>query len=418
MKRGLIAVILGAFLAIVAARADLPPPVLSGADAYGDWSTDAPDVVRRLAPTDMPAPYASKSVANPPHLVARPEGAWPKVPEGFKVTAAFTGLNAPRLLRRAPNGDMFLALTEAGEVRVLRPGGDPVFAKGLNRPFGIAFYPPGPEPQWVYIGTTDAVLRFPYHNGDAVAAGPAQAVVPTLPEGGHWTRDVVFTGDGKKMLVSVGSASNAMEHDGIDETGRADILEFDPEGKGLRVFAGGLRNPVGLAFHPETNDLWTVVNERDGLGDNLPPDYATRVVEGGFYGWPWYYIGAHHDPRHGGAHPELARSVLLPDVLIQPHSAPIQLAVYTGSQFPTVYRNDIFVALHGSWNRARRTGYKLVRLHLDHGKPVGGYADFMTGFVTPEGEVWGRPTGVGVEADGSLLVSDDASGTVWRITYI
>ncbi|HYM02178.1 MAG TPA: PQQ-dependent sugar dehydrogenase [Stellaceae bacterium] len=196
------------------------------------------------------------------------------------------------------------------------------------------------------------------------------------------------------------------------------MLEFDPDGKEGRRYATGIRNPVGLAFHPLTGDLWTAVNERDGLGDNLPPDYVTRVREGGFYGWPWFYIGNHQDPRHKGERPGLGTTVTVPDVLIQPHSAPLHLAVYTGAQFPDEYRNDIFVALHGSWNRARRTGYKVVRIVLRNGEPTGEYEDFMLGFVAPDGSVWGRPVGVTVASDGALLVSDDVANVVWRVSYV
>jgi glucose/arabinose dehydrogenase len=218
------------------------------------------------------------------------------------------------------------------------------------------------------------------------------------------------------MFLSVASASNVQQGGG-DESLRANILELRPDGSGMRRFAAGLRNPVGMAIHPETGDLWTAVNERDGLGDNLPPDYVTRVASGGFYGWPWFYIGAHQDPHHEGAHAELKSRVTLPDVLIQPHSAPLQLAVYTGTQFPPEYRDDIFVALHGSWNRSQRTGYKVIRVKLRDGKPTGEHEDFLTGFVTPRGDVWGRPVGVTVADDGSLLVSEDANGTVWRVSY-
>jgi glucose/arabinose dehydrogenase len=218
------------------------------------------------------------------------------------------------------------------------------------------------------------------------------------------------------MYVSVGSASNDQEWVS-DESRRANILELNPDGSGERRFATGLRNPVEMAIHPVTGALWTIVNERDALGDNLPPDYVTSVRDSAFYGWPWYYIGANQDPRHKGEHAELRDKITVPDVLIQPHSAPLGIAVYTGQQFPVAYRNDLFVALHGSWNRAQRTGYKLVHVALKDGKARGDYEDFMTGFVTGDGNVWGRPVGVAVAPDGALLVSDDGGGVVWRITY-
>jgi glucose/arabinose dehydrogenase len=390
---------------------------------FGDYTKDAPGVRHRITATDLPPPYASRSSSNGPDIVRQPAGAMPQLPPGFTAEIFASRLEQPRLLRTAPNGDIFLAETGAGAVKVLRAGapGQPAtvatFAAGLDNPFGLAFYPLGDNPQFLYVGTIGAVLRFPYRNGDTRASGKPEAIIPELPEGGHSTRDVLFSADGKRLFVSVGSRSNVAESAFADEANRADILVFSPEGKSETRFAAGIRNPVGLALHPLTNDLWTAVNERDGLGDDLPPDYVTSVREGGFYGWPWYYIGGHQDPRHKGEHPELKDRVVVPDVLIQPHSAPLQLAVYTGTQFPEAYRNDIFVALHGSWNRARRTGYKVVRVLLKDGKPTGAYEDFMTGLVTPDGNVWARPVGVGVAKDGSLLVSEDANGTIWRITY-
>jgi len=390
---------------------------------FGDYTKDAPGVRHRITATDLPPPYASRSSSNGPDIVPQPAGAMPQLPPGFTAEIFASRLEQPRLLRTAPNGDIFLAETGAGAIKVLRAGapGQPAtvatFATGLDIPFGLAFYPLGDNPQFLYVGTIGAVLRFPYRNGDTRASGKPETIIPELPEGGHSTRDVLFSADGKRLFVSVGSRSNVADSAFADEANRADILVFSPEGKSETRFAAGIRNPVGLALHPLTNDLWTAVNERDGLGDDLPPDYVTSVREGGFYGWPWYYIGGHQDPRHKGEHPELKDRVVVPDVLIQPHSAPLQLAVYNGTQFPEAYRNDIFVALHGSWNRARRTGYKVVRVLLKDGKPTGAYEDFMTGLVTPDGNVWARPVGVGVAKDGSLLVSEDANGTIWRITY-
>ena len=217
------------------------------------------------------------------------------------------------------------------------------------------------------------------------------------------------------MYVSVGSRSNV--DDDATEKRRAAILAFDPDGKNERTFASGIRNPVGLAIHPRTGQLWTSVNERDGLGDHLVPDYITHVEEGGFYGWPWYYLGSNEDPRHTGKHPELKDKVIVPDVLVQSHSASLDLTFYDGSQFPEEYRLDAFAAEHGSWNRARRTGYKVIRVPMKDGKATGEYEDFLVGFVTSEGNVWGRPVGVTVAADGSLLVTDDGSGTIWRVAY-
>jgi glucose/arabinose dehydrogenase len=397
------------------------PPVLTGDAAYGDWTTAAPGVRRQITPADLPPPYATRNAANGPRVVTRPRDALPRVPPGFKVEVFASQLNAPRVIRPAPNGDIFIAETGGGAIRILHAGADApegpgvVYAEGLDEPFGLAFYPPGSDPQYLYVGTVDAVLRFAYRNGDATARGTPERIA-RLPAGGHSTRDVIFSPDGRKMYVSVGSASNDQEG-ASDESRRANILELSPDGSGERRFATGLRNPVEMAIHPATGALWTIVNERDALGDNLPPDYVTSVRDGAFYGWPWYYIGANQDPRHKGEHAELRDKITVPDVLIQPHSAPLGIAVYTGQQFPVAYRNDLFVALHGSWNRAQRTGYKLVHVPLKDGKARGEYEDFMTGFVTGDGNVWGRPVGVAVAPDGALLVSDDGGGVVWRITY-
>jgi glucose/arabinose dehydrogenase len=420
-RLSMVAALLGASLALApAARTADAPALRVGAAAYGDWTGDAPGVRRHIAPADMPPPYATLSASNGARYVPRPTGASPKVPPGFKVEALAVRLTEPRLLRVAPNGDIFVAEMSAGDVRLLRAGGGAseagaLYAEGLDGPFGLAFFPPGNDPKYLYVGTTTAVLRYAYRNGDARPSGPPETVV-RLPAGGHATRDVIFSPDGRKMYVTVGSASNDQEFPS-DETRRANILEFAPDGSGERRFATGLRNPVEMAIHPLTGDLWTVVNERDGRGDNLPPDYVTRVRDGAFFGWPWYYVGANQDPRHQGEHPELRDSIAVPDVLIQPHSAPLGIAVYTGRQFPPAYRSGLFVALHGSWNRAQRTGYKLVYVPLADGIPSGDYEDFMTGFVTPESNVWGRPVAVAVAPDGSLLVSDDAGGVVWRISY-
>jgi glucose/arabinose dehydrogenase len=401
----------------------------TGKDALGDWTTDAPGVRRKITLDDLATPYETPSAQNFPRVVKRPEGAWPKAPEGFEVTAFATELVEPRVIVRAPNGDLFLTESRANRVRVLRdadgdgkPEVSEVFATGLHRPFGIAFYPPGPEPKYVYVGNTDSVVRFPYQNGATKAGGPAEMIVEDIPSGreqvgggGHWTRDVEFSPDGKTLFVSVGSRSNVSDDE--REKRRADILAFDPDGKNERVFAWGIRNPVGLATHPKTGQLWTSVNERDLLGDHLVPDYVTHVEEGGFYGWPWYYIGAHQDPRHEGKHPELKDKVIVPDVLVQSHSASLDMTFYDGDKFPEEYRLDAFAAEHGSWNRARRTGYKVIRLPMKDGKATGEYEDFLVGFVTEDGNVWGRPVGVAVAKDGALMVTDDGSGTVWRVAF-
>jgi glucose/arabinose dehydrogenase len=355
-------------------------------------------------------------------------------------------------LRTAPGGDVFAAETAAGRVAVLRtadgaarPVRVSTFARGLDRPFGVAFYPPGPHPRWIYIANANHVIRYPYRNGDLKARGPAQAVVARLAAStsDHSTRDITFMPDGKVMLVSVGAGSN--EGDGADlprwpvakaeafdaahglgaawgaETDRADLLAFSPDGRGRHVYAAGLRNCVTVRVQPGTSTPWCVVNERDMLGDNLPPDYATRVRAGAFYGWPWYYIGGHQDPHHKGQRPDLAGKVTVPDVLIAAHSAPLGLAFYEARRgpaaFPAAYLGDPFVGLHGSWNRRWRTGYKVVRILMKDGQPTGAYQDFLTGFVADAGHVWGRPVGVAVAHDGALLVADDAGGVIWRIAY-
>jgi glucose/arabinose dehydrogenase len=401
---------------------------LTGEAAKGDWTTDAPGVRRKLTTDDLPAPFATGSVRNHPRKIRQPQGVWPQVPQGFRVEKFAEGLTNPRMIRTAPNGDLFLAESEANRVRVMRdadgdgkPEVNEVFATGLKQPFGIAFYPPGANPQFVYVANTDSVVSFPYQAGDTKARGAGQTLVNNIPSGGrlegggHWTRDIVFSTDGTKMYVSVGSKSNAS--DDAAEARRARIFEYTPDGKNERVYAYGIRNPVGLAIHPVTGELWASVNERDELGDHLVPDYITHVQDGGFYGWPYYYIGAHPEPRLQEKHPELKDKVIVPDVLIQSHSASLGMTFYTGEKFPAEYRNLPFAAEHGSWNRARRTGYKVIYLPMQGGKATGEYVDFMTGFVTPEGDVWGRPVAVAVGRDGSLFVTDDGGDVLWRIFY-
>jgi len=430
------------FIACTAARGQSGP--LVGQDAFGDWHTNAPGVSRLIRPQNLPRPGATPSSANGPHVVPRPPEAVPQVPAGFKVELFAEGLSGPRIMRVAPNGDIFVAETHAGRIRILRaadgattPTADTIFTSGLDRPFGIAFFPSGDHPQWVYVANTDSVVRFPYRAGDLQASGPAETIVADLPHGGgHSTRDIVFTADDMRMLVSVGSASNDAEGMGSPsggisawreqhplgaswgaETDRAAVLAFDPDGKHRAVFAAGIRNCVGLALQPETGTPWCSTNERDGLGDNLVPDYVTRVREGAFYGWPWFYIGDTEDPRHPGERPDLKGKITVPDVLLQAHSASLEMTFYEGSAFPAAYRGDAFAAEHGSWNRAKRTGYKVVRIRLKDGVPTGEYQDFVTGFVLDDTAVWGRPVGVAVAHDGALLVSEDGNGTIWRVTH-
>jgi glucose/arabinose dehydrogenase len=437
-------------LALLSAAALLVPALaqsgpLVGDAAFGDWRADKPGVSRLIKPEDLPKPGATPSAANFSRVVPRPSSAMLQVPAGFQINLFAEGLSGPRQMRVAPNGDIFVAETRSGRIRVLRapdgsatPSTNEIYAGGLNQPFGIAFFPNGDNPQWIYVANTDRVVRFPYHQGDIKAAEKPEIVVAQLPHGyGHSTRDIVFTKDNKRMLISVGSESNDAEGmgssppDGLpswsdkqpigaswgSETDRADVLMFDPDGKRLGVFATGIRNCVGLAVHPATGDGYCSTNERDGLGDNLVPDYVTRVREGAFYGWPWFYIGGNEDPRHVGQRPDLKGKITAPDVLIQPHSASLGLTFYTGSAFPADYIGDGFAAEHGSWNRSKRTGYKVIRIRLKDGVPTGEYQDFVTGFVINDSEVWGRPVGVAVAHDGALLVSEDGNGTIWRVTH-
>ncbi|MBC7978857.1 MAG: sorbosone dehydrogenase family protein, partial [Myxococcales bacterium] len=373
-------------------------------------------------------PYATASVDNGASIVKRPAGALPQVPAGFVVEQLTTDVKKPRMIRTAPNGDVFVVESSSGRVKVVRGAdrdGGPervgVYATGLKQPFGIGFYPPA-APRWVYVANTDSVVRFPYTEGDLVARGKPETVVDNisgggrLRGGGHWTRDLAFSSDGTKMYVSVGSRSNVS--DDASEARRARIFEYTPDGKNERVYATGIRNPVGLAIHPVTRALWTSVNERDELGDHLVPDYITSVRDGGFYGWPWFYLGANQDPRHAGKHAELRDQVIVPDVLLQSHSASLGLMFYTGTQFPAEYRQQVFAAEHGSWNRARRTGYKVIWAPLKDGVATGAYVDFMTGMVTAKGDVWGRPVAVTQTQQGALVVSDDAGNCLWRIRYV
>jgi glucose/arabinose dehydrogenase len=419
-------------------------PVRTGLAAYGDWHSDAPGVIRKITADDLVAPLETPSTANRSRVIQKPPDAALKASEGFNIEPFVSNLPGARVLRIAPNGDIFLAQSGPGRIVVMRaadgaakPAEIEVFADQLNQPFGIAFYPPGPDPQYVYVGETNEVVRFPYKTGDLKASGKAEVIVPNLPVGGgHWTRDVAFSPDGTTMYVSVGSGSNVAENLppkpdlvawqkehglgaawGAREEWRADVLAFSPDGRNRRAYATGIRNCSGLAVQPSTGTLYCAANERDALGDNLPPDYVTSVTEGAFYGWPWFYIGANEDPRHPNARPDLKGHVTVPDVLLQPHSAPLGLAFNTGKQFPAAWEGDAFVALHGSWNRSLHTGYKIVRLPFHDGKPTGEYQDFVVGFTAGEENVWGRPVDVAFAHDGALLFSEDGNGVIYRVTY-
>ncbi|HEU4852497.1 MAG TPA: PQQ-dependent sugar dehydrogenase [Telluria sp.] len=440
------------YLATLAGAAPTPASVAgASADSAGAWTANVPGKTHHLKPGALPQPYATPSVGNNPKLAPRPDSVLPSVPAGFKASVYAVDPDKGRLPLRAPNGDIFMAQTRKGQVAVLRSSGGEtadtvsVFATGLQRPYGMAFYPAGPNPKYLYVATINSVLRFPYQAGDLTARGEPEVVVAQLSEttGGHTTRNLVFSADGKAMLVSIGSATNVAADIGKAppeplaqwekrhgmgaawgvETDRATVTAFDPDGRNRRTYATGLRNCVGLLVYPGSGDVMCSVNERDELGDDLPPDYVTRVKQGGFYGWPWYYIGGNEDPRLAGIRPDLKTKSIVPDVLLQAHSAPLGMAVYHAPRgakhaFPKEYEGDIFVALHGSWNRGIRTGYKVVRVMMKNGVPTGQYQDFMTGMVLSDREAWGRPSGVEVAADGALLVVDDAGGVVWRVAPV
>jgi glucose/arabinose dehydrogenase len=428
------------------------PAAGTGTKESGDsaaWTADQPGDLHHIKPTDLTVPFASDSAGNGPKLAPRPDGAMPAVPKGFKIGIYADKLGKPRLPLRAPNGDIFLSEAAKGQITVLRSKDgekaetSSVFATGLSRPYGMALWPAGANPKYLYVANVNSVVRFPYSVGELKAKGEPEVVVDKISDstGGHVTRTLAFSNDGKTMFLSVGSATNIAAGIGAkptqslaqweakygvgaawgEETERAAVLAFDADGRNRRPYANGLRNCVGMLVHPKTNELFCSVNERDELGDNLPPDYVTRVKKNGFYGWPWYYIGANEDPRLKGIRPDLRTKVTVPDTLIQSHSAPLGMVVYQAPQgakhaFPKEYEGDIFLALHGSWNRGNRTGYKLVRVMMKNGAPTGQYQDFMTGMVLSDRDVWGRPAAVEVAADGALLVVDDGGGVVWRIT--
>jgi len=431
--------------AVRAAAEDGSGTVLKGKAAFGSWRQDKPGLRRLIKPQDLPP--VGNSTPNFSEVAPMPPGAKPRVPPGFLVEMVASGYAGPRAIRVAPNGDLFVADSASNTIHVLRvpsgtasPTKNEVFASGLTQPFGIAFYPLGPNPEWVYVANSDGVVRFPYKNGDLIATGKPEQIVGHIPWVHHWTRDIAFTPDGKRLLLSVGSGSNvALDmfpepevKGGLQawikseplgaawdtEERRADVLSYDPDGKNEKILATGLRNCAGITIQPATGLPWCVVNERDELGDNTPFEYATAVKDSSFYGWPWYYIGSNEDPRHKGARPDLKGKVTVPDVLMQAHSAPLQIVFYEGNDFPASYKGSAFVALHGSWDRAERTGYKVVRLLFDNaGKPTGEYEDFMTGFVISDKQVWGRPVGVAVAKDGSLFVTEDSNGTIWRVSH-
>jgi glucose/arabinose dehydrogenase len=438
-----------AYFASVADRtepANQPPAPVGTAD----WRQDRPGRLHRIDLASLPAPFASASQNNHPKVVARPPQAELSVPPGFQVKEFASGFAGPRRMRVAANGDILLTEMTGGRVTVLRPTADgsgvasrSVFAAGLKQPYGLALYPDAKNPQWLYVAETNRIVRYAYSTGDRVARAPPEIVIASLPEGGgHVTRDIIFSPDATRFYVSVGSASNVAEQMPKKslaeakqweasrslgaawgaETDRADVLVFSAEQPTApAIYATGLRNCVSLSWQPGTGNLWCTVNERDRLGDDLVPDYSTRIEQGLFYGWPWYYLGSHEDPRLSGDRPDLRDHVTVPDVPYQAHSAALDLEFYVASTgcsaFPAEYVGDAFAAFHGSWNRGFRTGHKLVRVRIKDGKARGDYEDFLTGFIIDDDKVWGRPVALVELADGSLLMSEDGSGFIYRISY-
>ena len=424
--------------------------VAPAAPVVEDWREDAPGRLHHIGAEALPRPYVTPSAQNPPKLVRRPPNAHLQLPPGFKAELFAAGFSGPRKMLLAVNGDVIVSDTYGGRLVVLRPAADgrgvaarETFAQGLDTPFGLAFYPDAMHPTWLYVAETHRVVRFAYRTGDFQARTRAESVVAALPSGGgHVTRDIAFSADGARLFVSVGSASNVAESmprktpaelgewqsrhaPGAawdQESDRAAVLEFrvgepDPG----QEYATGIRNCVSLTVQPATGALWCTTNERDGLGDDLVPDYSTRIARGAFYGWPWFFTGSHEDPRHASERPDLAGKVSVPDVLYQSHSAALGLTFYTASAgasaFPPEFVGDGFVSLHGSWNRSVRTGHKLVRMRMRDGVPTGEYEDFMTGFIVDDGHAWGRPVATVELADGSLLMSDDGADVIYRISY-
>ena len=372
---------------------------------------DHPGVKHLILPAEMPKPYLTPAVANSSIMIARPANAVPEAPKGFSVTPFATGLANARFMALAPNGDVFLSEPNLNQVAIIHDGVAHPFATGFNKPHGLAFHNGA-----LYVGDLVAVWRLAYRDGAIEAGARARVTHDDFGgTGGHSTRDITFGPDGK-LYLAIGSAENV----GEEAAPRATVQKVTADGH-MQTFASGLRNAVGLAVYPGTDDLYVTVNERDGLGDGLVPDYFTRIQKGEFFGWPYAYIGAHPDPNFGAKRPDLVAKAKVPDLLFQSHSAPLGLVFYKGDQFPKDYKGDAFVALHGSWNSANPTGYKVVRIKFANGRPASGYEDFLTGFwdgSSSPAQVWGRPAGLLVAKDGSLLVADDSGKTIWRVRYV
>lgn len=399
-----------------------PTPVIVPPKLPEIVQTDKPTVFS-YDPAKLPPPFDTESARRSSRVIPQPANAKLTVPKGFKVNVFAEGeFRYPRWMALAPNGDVFVADSRANSIIVLRDKNKDgvaderfVWSDKLAQPFGMAFHR-----DWFYVANTDSIVRFKYRSGQTVAEGEPERIVE-LTAGGynqHWTRNILFSPDGTKMFVSIGSATNV---DVEADPKRAAISVYDPDGKNHRIYASGLRNPIGLAWNPKTGELWTAVNERDGLGDDLVPDYATSVKEGGFYGWPYSYLGQNEDPRRKGENPDLVKKAIVPDVIFQSHVAALGIQFYTGKMFPKEYQGDAFVAFHGSWNRAKLSGYTVVRIKFDDkGKLEGNsYENFVSGWLPDENsnEVWGRPVGLLVMPDGSLLITDDGARKIWRVSY-
>lgn len=372
----------------------------------------------------LPPPFATKSAGNSPQVIGWPSGAMPKAPAGFEVSLFADELDNPRNIYVLPNRDVIIveANRRRGNSRALllrdsnksgKPDRREVFLPNLHAAFGIALH--GGK---IYAGNTDGIVAFPYRTGETQITAKAETIL-SLPEGGHYTRNVIVAPDGKKMYIAVGSATN-VDEEGIDakDPRRAAILQANLDGSAMRVFAGGLRNPVGMDWEPKTKTLWTVVNERDGLGDDLVPDFLTSVRDGAFYGWPYSYFGQFEEPRKKGQRPDLVAKAIKPDFALGSHVAALGLTFYTGSSFPSRYHGGAFIGMRGSWNRSTPAGYKVVFVPFHNGKPSGPIEDFLTGFLAEEkpNRAHGRPVGVALWSDGSLLVADDGAGKIWRVS--
>ena len=387
-----------------------------------------PNTIVKTAVGDLtlPPPYATESKTNNSKVTGWPEGKTPTAPEGFTVTKFADGFENPRWTYIAPNNDIFVVesgtRTSKNQITVLRDKDKDgkfetreVFIKDLNKPFGMLVLK-----DFFYIANTDGLYRYPYKNNPLKLETQGTKILE-LPAGGynnHWTRNIIANPEGTKIYVSVGSGSNVGENGMDKEVRRADILEINPDGTGEKIYAAGLRNPVGMDWNPANKELWTAVNERDELGDDLVPDYVTSVKRDGFYGWPYSYYGNIPDPRMKGERKDLAEKAIVPDVPVGAHTASLGLAFYTKDAFPAKYKNGIFVGQHGSWNRAKISGYKVVFVPFANGKPSGKPEDFLTGFISnaEKAEVFGRPVAVTVTPDGSLLVNDDSGNTIWKVT--